>query len=328
MGTSLTAYDVAVVMATFNGEAYVEEQLRSILDQSRRPDILVISDDGSMDATLRLCEATLAQSGLPYNIEVNSHRLGYAENFRQAALSVNANWILFSDQDDSWMPDKIETLLKQASESNALVFVHDLEFCDENLQPLEGTLEERLAAASKTPDSFEKGCCMMARGDFTRFCLALMPPGESHDSWLSKAALYIDRRVFLLGRRLIRHRVHSGQVSGRFTKFGRRERRRTRQLKLKRFVARLIAGRRRHVESLRRALQRHEALIKITEAFADASTQRRAELDCERLRRRVQLAETGSLQQVRAYVPEIIRGTSVRRRELIEDLLFTFGRKR
>lgn len=96
---------VVVLMSTYNGERYVVEQLRSILDQLPAQGRIQVRDDGSRDSTAAL----IRQLGDP-RIELTEGRnLGFSRSFLTllAEAPTDADMVMFSDQDDVWLPDKI-----------------------------------------------------------------------------------------------------------------------------------------------------------------------------------------------------------------------------
>lgn len=99
---------ISVVMATYNGEKYLREQLVSILKQSRKPDEIVINDDCSTDHTVDIIEDVKFRSDIPIYVQINKERLGYAQNFRRVIRRAKGDIIFLSDQDDVWLIDKIE----------------------------------------------------------------------------------------------------------------------------------------------------------------------------------------------------------------------------
>jgi hypothetical protein len=118
---------LAVAMATCNGESFIGEQLESIARQTRRPDVLAISDAGSSDRTLELVWEFARRA--PF--EVSIHELGYRtppfETFLDAIAHTMADLIAFSDQDDVWEPDKLEVCERLICRSGASLVVHALE---------------------------------------------------------------------------------------------------------------------------------------------------------------------------------------------------------
>lgn len=123
MGNTSPTLSVTVVMATFNGERFLGEQLASLSGQSRQPDGLVISDDASSDGTLDIATAFARKAPFPVRIIQNPTRVGYADNFMRAALGVTSDVISFCDQDDVWHRDKLRLSVGALEQSERLVLV-------------------------------------------------------------------------------------------------------------------------------------------------------------------------------------------------------------
>lgn len=98
---------VSVVMATYNGEKYIREQIDSILNQSYPIYELIIQDDCSTDSTPDICREYEAKHRNIHFYE-NEHNLGFNENFRTASMRATGDFVALSDQDDVWFPQKIE----------------------------------------------------------------------------------------------------------------------------------------------------------------------------------------------------------------------------
>lgn len=99
---------VAVLLCTFNGASFLQEQLRSLAEQQHRNWRLHASDDGSNDATLAILQNFAVEH--PGQVTIKSGpRRGSSENFLSLATdaSINADFYAFSDQDDIWMSDHL-----------------------------------------------------------------------------------------------------------------------------------------------------------------------------------------------------------------------------
>lgn len=99
---------VSVVMAAYNGERYISEQLRSIWDQTQRPDEIIISDDYSSDGTVAVIRDFVKKTGAPVRLIENQEQAGYIKNFFCALKQAGGDYIFLSDQDDVWLSDKIQ----------------------------------------------------------------------------------------------------------------------------------------------------------------------------------------------------------------------------
>lgn len=115
--TSLAApLRVGVALCSYNGQDYIAQQIDSILQQTRQVDLIVVSDDGSTDHTLACIEAALSQGQVPWRL-LRDGRLGITKNFARAVAACEADVIFLCDQDDVWLPTKVERMMR--------VFEHD-----------------------------------------------------------------------------------------------------------------------------------------------------------------------------------------------------------
>lgn len=111
MGNNLK---VSVAMITYNGEKYIEEQLNSILNQSVKPDEIIISDDGSTDSTIDLINSIKARQSTNITITVLTDNPvnGISTNCSWAIQHTTGDIIFISGQDDVWAPNKIKNTLE------------------------------------------------------------------------------------------------------------------------------------------------------------------------------------------------------------------------
>ena len=102
---------VSVVMATYNGERYLQEQLDSIFQQTQLPSEIVIIDDCSKDSTWEILEY-YAENTLDVNVRLyrNEQNIGANSTFAKALKKAKGDLIFIADQDDVWLPEKINTM--------------------------------------------------------------------------------------------------------------------------------------------------------------------------------------------------------------------------
>lgn len=104
---------LSIAMTTYNGERFVEEQLLSLLRQTRPADEVVIVDDGSRDRTAERVEGFIARNGLKargWTFERNEINVGFKENFYRAVEKTRGERIALCDQDDKWRAEKLERM--------------------------------------------------------------------------------------------------------------------------------------------------------------------------------------------------------------------------
>src|SRR5260221_5871118 len=91
---------ISVAMCSYNSTAWLDEQLASILRQSRLPDELVVCDDGSKDETVAKLKAFARSAPFPVRVFVNEINLGFTRNFEKAISLCEGDVIALSDHDD------------------------------------------------------------------------------------------------------------------------------------------------------------------------------------------------------------------------------------
>ncbi|MCG2791916.1 MAG: glycosyltransferase, partial [Weeksellaceae bacterium] len=104
---------ISVCLATYNGEKYLEAQIKSILKQLSVDDELIISDDRSTDNTISVINKF---DDNRIKIFINKNKNGVAHNFENALLKATGDYIFLSDQDDIWADNKVDVLLKELKE--------------------------------------------------------------------------------------------------------------------------------------------------------------------------------------------------------------------
>lgn len=133
---------VAILLATYNGEKYIEQQLLSIINQTYTNLHIYISDDASIDNTVTIVKKYADLYPNKISLNINKNNIGYIANFNLLLSLCQENYIAFSDQDDIWEPNKIEielnTLLRQESlYKDKCIMVHsDLSCINENNQEI------------------------------------------------------------------------------------------------------------------------------------------------------------------------------------------------
>ncbi len=122
--------NVSVVMATYNGARFLDQQLASLLGQTLMPSELIISDDGSADETITIVERFQLAAPFPVRVIRNPERLGYGANFLNATRQASGDFIAFCDQDDIWLPGKLEEAASALSRYDCDLHVHTAKIID------------------------------------------------------------------------------------------------------------------------------------------------------------------------------------------------------
>lgn len=110
---------VSVCMGTYNGETYIEQQLNTILWQTKAPEEVILCDDGSTDSTVSIIEQFIRKNGLngKWKLYRNKINKGYPSNFYYACSLCNEEIVFLADQDDIWKNDKIEKMCRVMEEN-------------------------------------------------------------------------------------------------------------------------------------------------------------------------------------------------------------------
>ncbi|MGQ4275071.1 glycosyltransferase [Terrihabitans sp. B22-R8] len=122
--------NVSVVLATYNGERHLGAQLQSIAWQTKQPHEVIVCDDGSSDRTLEIVREFAGTAPFPVIVRENPSRLGYGENFLQAARLASGTFIAFCDQDDVWHKEKLERCTDALCATQALMCAHTATLID------------------------------------------------------------------------------------------------------------------------------------------------------------------------------------------------------
>lgn len=205
---------ISVALCTYNGERYLAEQLDSLLAQSHRHFEIVAVDDGSTDGTPALLQ-DYARRDARLRVVLNPVNVGFRRNFSHAMSLCAGDFIAPCDQDDIWLPDKLQTLLEA-------IGTRSLVYCDSELIAADGRrlgihISDRWAMQDVLdPAAFVLTNCISGHAMlFRRDLLAAAPPVPEaffHDWWL--AALAVSRGGIGYCRRvLVRYRQHDRNVT-------------------------------------------------------------------------------------------------------------------
>lgn len=186
---------VSVCIATYNGGKYIRQQLESILCQLAPEDEVVVSDDGSADDTLEQVRAigdsrvriiTHSQEITPkFTIDRSTH------NFVHAMEHANGDIFFLSDQDDVWLPGKVEKMLAALREYDMVK--SDCKVTDGNLNVIEESYCSTHPFSTSIVRNFISGTftgsCMAFRREVFEAAHPFPKHGVAHDLWLGFIAL-------------------------------------------------------------------------------------------------------------------------------------------
>lgn len=225
---------LSVALGTHNGGRYLEQQLLSILGQSISPQQIVVSDDASTDDTLVVLDRVVAgwrldhpETATKVVVLRNARALGVTANFEQALAACTGDVIALSDQDDIWVPGRVERMLAEFEARPTLLLLHaDARLVDADGVPLGLTLLDTLGISTKDRLAVHSGraidallrrnivtgATMMVRRDLLRAARPF-PAEWVHDEWMAMVAAAIGI-VDLLEEPLTDYRQHGANQIG------------------------------------------------------------------------------------------------------------------
>lgn len=234
---------VSIVMATYNGEKYIRQQLDSILEQTYSNFEVIVVDDASTDETLAiLYEYSTLDSRIM--VHHNEFNCGVVANFERGVRLAKGEFIAFSDQDDVFRKDKIAILVKTFSTNQKCdMVVSDLSLIDGKGSVIAESMwkNQRLAPLSGHPfirllyKNFATGCAMMIRRRLLDMALPFPQNCLVHDWWLAIVASGENAGgICLVNQSLTSYRQHGNNVIGAVGKDY------TTRLTLRKIVARIF----------------------------------------------------------------------------------------
>jgi glycosyltransferase involved in cell wall biosynthesis len=226
---------LVVVMATYQGERFLEAQLASIAGQSVPPDAIVISDDGSSDATVALARSLAGTAPVPVTVlerpapgrQVRPAVDRITDAFLRGVVAAGpTDLVAFADQDDVWEVDKLDRSVARLAVRPGAAFVFgDARLIDAGGSRLAGSLRDRwpvpqdwdaLAPVDQfrfaLRNPFATGATMVVRSELLELARPI-PRGWLYDRWLSLIGTAMAGSCSL-GVPVMAYRLHPGQAWG------------------------------------------------------------------------------------------------------------------
>ena len=207
---------ISVCMATFNGGKFIREQLESILSQLPPDAEIIIADDGSTDDTLLVVDS-LNESRI--RVLPAERHLGVIYNFERALRASKGEIVFLADQDDVWLPGKVEMCLAALNEADLVMhdaFLLGLSDVFESAWGRNGKLSDIRTYRSGVVANWWKnsftGCCMAFRRKVLDKALPFPKNLPMHDQWLGVVAeKYF--KVSYVDEPLVDYRQHSSNAT-------------------------------------------------------------------------------------------------------------------
>lgn len=220
--------EIAVLMATYNGEKYIEQQIESIRKQSNQEWELFIRDDGSNDKTISIIKEYTKIDNRIHFYDDNDKHLGAKNSFMRLLDVVDAELYMFCDQDDVWLPSKIEHSLKLLEASKAEhpdkpIIVHtDVTVVDGELKELSKSYWK---SAHINPERYKtynylsilncvQGTTMLFNKQAKEVCYPLAKDIRMHDFWVATRVIKNGGIIATLYEQTVLYRQHTNNVYG------------------------------------------------------------------------------------------------------------------
>lgn len=222
------AATVSVALCTHNGARFIEQQLRSILEQEPAPADLVLSDDASTDDTVAIAQRVAAEyPETRLRVLRNDPALGVTANFELAISATSGDLIALSDQDDVWHPGRLATVVTLfAANPDLTVVASDARLVDAEGQALGGSLLAAIEVGQAERDALNGDAAfatLLRRNLLTGATMVLrrsvldralpFPPSWVHDEWIAAIAS-TGGGIRLLDDQLIDYRQHGANQIG------------------------------------------------------------------------------------------------------------------
>lgn len=207
---------ISVAVATYNGGPFIREQMDSILKNLSGQDEIVVSDDGSTDATLDILEGYKGGS-VPVTV-VAGPRKGIKQNIGEALRHCRGRYIFLADQDDVWVDGKVEKVMEYLGRDGCRLVCHDARVMDAELS---SAIEESFFAFRGSKPGFLSnllknrymGCCMAFEQELLETVLPIPDNIEMHDQWIGMINDLKGGKSRFIGDRLLLYRRHGANVS-------------------------------------------------------------------------------------------------------------------
>lgn len=215
---------IAVMMSTFNGEAYVEEQINSILNQLNVKISLFIRDDGSKDKTISIISNKINQN--PNIHLIQGENVGVGNSFMNLLYSTpdDYDFYAFSDQDDIWESEKICKSIELLKASDKKLYISNQKCVDKNGDFLNMRYKSKppLEVIDVLSQNRGTGCTMVFNNQFKRLlCEAKRRPSKEilqlriHDVWVTMVGV-LTQSIVYDNNAYICYRQHENNVVGAF----------------------------------------------------------------------------------------------------------------
>jgi glycosyltransferase involved in cell wall biosynthesis len=217
---SVNFFNVSVCIATYNGEKYILEQINSILNQISIDDEIIVVDDCSKDNTIDVIKSI---DDTRIKIVINEFNLGVNCSFENAINIANNDLIILADQDDIWTENRMNVIKRKFEENSKISLVagnsNYINSKGEAIKALIGDLSNKDSNRSFfnlfkifSGNAPYYGCAIAFKKEFKNFILPFPRFIESHDLWIVKCAIIMNKLAHI-EERLLNRRIHGENAS-------------------------------------------------------------------------------------------------------------------
>lgn len=223
---------VTVLLAVYNGEKYLKSQIDSLLDQTFKEIKIIIRDDGSNDNSTRIIAEYCKNYPQIISTVEGVPTGNAARNFARLLEVCDDDYIMFCDQDDIWLPEKIEKTLEAVKSQEGKcgeipVLAHsDLKVVDQNLNVISDSFfnfqklcQDNVTLPRLLTQNYVTGCTVMINRALKEKCGTIPPSCIMHDWWLALVAVLFGK-IICLKNPTILYRQHSGNQVGAKSAYG------------------------------------------------------------------------------------------------------------
>jgi rhamnosyltransferase len=225
------ASTIAILLATYNGERFIRQQLDSILAQTYKHIKIYISDDCSTDSTVSIIEEYKDRYPSKIFFSVNKTNIGFLNNFEQLIKDCKYDYIALCDQDDIWLNEKLELQMfemlkmEQAYKNKPCLVHSDLEMVDSCGKTIYKSFFDyrRLSLSNKkelnkiVSHNGVMGCTILFNNNLKNKIIPFDKNIDLHDYWIALINEIIGHRV-LIDKPLVKYRIHDSNCSNSNTK--------------------------------------------------------------------------------------------------------------
>lgn len=210
-----TKYNVAILLSTYNGEKYLEQQLKSLENQKNVNLTLYVIDDNSSDFTKKILEKSKLKMNLYYDFKYRNP----VKNFIKLIYLVDDkfDFYAFCDQDDVWLKNKLSYSIFKMIKNNSHICGSRTLITDKNLRVYAKSphFKKKPSLKNSLVQSIAGGNTLVWSNKFHKFIKSLpIPSPASHDWYLYQVATYFKFNFLYIDRCLVKYRQHGNNVIG------------------------------------------------------------------------------------------------------------------